>query len=426
MKQRAIIGICLGVLVIGCYLAWRSTPATAPIEPSVVALENEKQIEKVEAAVPVIPADGSEPTAANLPQTQLLRDVLTAIEGVQSTADALEREARLAKAAAEVAVEDIPEVMAFLWNKEHISTHGDELRKRLLQRWAELDPKAAAEWVKNQPQDARQTDAMSRIAGIWSGQNFEEANAWAGALPEGDLRNEAQAHIAYEVATTSPMDAMQLAVAMPPGATRDDLLAHVASMWAAADSAGALAWTKQIEDVELRERLLVSVITAMGNATPAEAAKLALELLPQGRNQEDAVMSLIQVWAQREPETVAQWVASFSVGELQQTGVQNLVKIWADADMQRVGQWLNGLGEGAVRDAGICALIEKILPQDPKIAADWTRSISDVKLRQQEIENLGEVWLTINPAAAREFLEKAPITPEARQRLLQPPAPASA
>ncbi|MBC8096122.1 MAG: hypothetical protein H7Y43_09945 [Akkermansiaceae bacterium] len=326
----------------------------------------------------------------DLPKSQLLRDVITAIEGIHSASDVHKKEERFQKAAASVAAADLPAVIGFLWNKEHLSGTGAELRDRLLQRWAELDPKAASEWVSKQPAGSMQTDAINRIARAWADVDFDEAVAWANQLGDENLKHESLAQIAYREARTNPLAALQLAVEIPAGTALDNLLAHIGPLWAVTDATAALDWAKEIANEVLRESVIASMLSGMGEKSPAKAAELALDLLSAGQKQDDTLVTIIGHWTQDEPEVVAAWVMQFPKGKLQETAIESFVPIWADRDFEHVSKWVNGLPQGLFRDHVIGAFLPKILLTSPQSAAQLVAGMSDPVLRQREMDFLAQ------------------------------------
>lgn len=104
---------------------------------------------------------------------------------------------------------------------------------------------------------------------------------------------------------------------------------RAASEWAATDPESAVAWAHQIADPTLRDSVLAGVAAAWGDADPVAAATLAAKGLPPGRQQADAVIAIVQRWAQTDPQAAAQWVAEFPESTLRATALDNLANLWA-------------------------------------------------------------------------------------------------
>jgi len=223
---------------------------------------------------------------------------------------------------------------------------------------------------------------------------------------------------AYEAGRSAPLEALRLAMDLAPGDERAELISRTTREWAATAPKAAAAWATKIEECNLRERALTGIATAMSESDPKAAALLVNDALPPGRAQEDAVVGIVQRWAQQAPEQAAAWVAEFPAGPLRDAAVDNLVKLWADQDAQQTATWLNGLGAGPERDRALEAYVSKIAPSFPESAARWAQSISDEVLRQRQLEAVGEDWLLSDLPAAQAWIAQAPLTEAAKARLL--------
>jgi hypothetical protein len=200
----------------------------------------------------------------------------------------------------------------------------DDLTLRLVRRWAENDPQSASEWATQISAGAARGDALDQVAIAWTNQELEAAVEWARQLPKMEERQKTLGAIAQEAVRTDPVAALQLAVKLPSDATRDGVILHATSEWATTDASSAVAWAHEIPDETLRGQALAAAATAWGDGDPVAAAKLAATELPPGRLQADTVVSIVQRWAQQDPEQAAAWVRSFPEGELRKTASESL------------------------------------------------------------------------------------------------------
>jgi hypothetical protein len=100
-----------------------------------------------------------------------------------------------------------------------------------------------------------------------------------------------------------------------------------------------------------------------------------LKDLPVGREQQDAVVGIVERWTQIDPAGAAEWVGKFSVGTLRDTAVENLVSLWTDKDPSAVQQWLKGLPRGSFRDTAIGTYVSKVAVTSPNEAARLTQTL---------------------------------------------------
>jgi len=349
------------------------------------------------------------------PTNAFLPDLVAALESLHPESDIVERERALENLVNLMAITDVPAAVGFLNERDFPETTCD-LKLRLLRRWADTDPRAAADYVCQEATGSARLAEIRGVAVVWANQDLAEAVAWLTQLPEEDREN-GLLGVAYEATRTEPIEALRLAVELPAGAVRNDLITHAAGQWATSAPQAAAAWADRIDDGALRERVLASVATAWGESDPVAAATMAVQSLAPGQPRDDALVGIVQRWVQQEPERAAAWVAMFPEGRLRQTALDNVVKLWADQNVEQAGMWLSGLDWGNGRDTAIGAYVTQIAPRYPEVAARWAEDIGDNSMRDQQMETVGEAWMASDATAARAWIALTPLQETTKARL---------
>ncbi len=227
---------------------------------------------------------------------------------------------------------------------------------------------AANAALRREQQDGR--DTLTTVLAKWAGSDIDEALAWANQLPEGEGKHRAKLILGHEAARTDPETALTLARDLPPSSARDELIAHAVAQWAASAPEDAAAWVEQQEAGPSRDTLFAALATVWADSDPSAAARYALDHLPPGRLQDNALVGIVQRWTQQDPVAVAAWVERFPEEPLKAAAMENLVKLWAKQDSQAIGPWLDTLAEGPSRDTALRAyseqqaLIRNTIPSD--------------------------------------------------------------
>jgi hypothetical protein len=203
---------------------------------------------------------------------------------------------------------------------------GREFQMRLLQRWAEGDPSAAAEVVSELSAEDR-SEAYRRVASAWARQNAQGSVAWAKQIPDSESRDTALAAIAQEELAIDPANAITLAGRMASTDTRDELISRAAAVWSENDRESAFTWTQQLSDPSLRDRVLASLTTAWSDRDPIAAAQWAIDSVSPGQWRDDAVIGIVQRWAVKDYDSAFAWVSQFPEGSLRETALANLSRI---------------------------------------------------------------------------------------------------
>lgn len=424
--QRGMLGnslVGLGLALVSA-MAFRHLRPPVPTERgNQTALATREPI----TAGRAVPRDALQPKVPPLPRTDVpppelastpfLRDLTSALKSIEGGQDPEQKQEKLETLATRIPAAELSAVVSFLQEPDRSELQQD-LGLRLIRRWTAADPLAVSDWINQRPAGTVSQDAIKEVATVWANQNLAEAAQWARRLAEGVDRQSGLMNVAYEAARTKPVEAITLAMEMTPDQARDDLITHSAMQWGAADPSGAAKWASQIESEGLRDRILSGIAAGWGETDPAAAASLAVKSIPPGKAQDDAVVGIVQRWAQKEPENAAAWVAQFPEGRLRDTALDNLIRLWADQDFTKVGTWLNGAALGASQDMAIGTFVSKISPSFPETAAHWAEAIEDDAIRVREIERVGEAWMLSDAKSARGWIAEGELPQTTKQRLL--------
>jgi len=214
---------------------------------------------------------------------------------------------------------ELPEALQMLrrLQEEKPTLRGRDLEMRLLQRWAENEPKPAAAWALEAP-DAIRLEAIGRTAGAWAERNLSDAAAWATQLPDGADRQSATLHVAAEAVYNDPRLALNLASTVPADAERDALIARASAAWAAKAPEDAVTWAKAIPDAALREQALSSVAVTWADSNPTAAAGL-LSSLTSSELRSRVAAAIVQRLAVTDAKAVTEWVEQLPAGDLRET-----------------------------------------------------------------------------------------------------------
>jgi hypothetical protein len=417
--------ICVGVLIVAGAIALNiAAPQQGKHgdDDRLTSTAVPPRSEEHAAPAPYPAKPGNEPRTRDLDtlsaEDRILRQYCTStLAAIQRESDQDVREKMVTDLAIWILGQDAAAGLTFLSGQEP-SELIEDLQASLLEEWAAKDaPAAAAAALKLDDQNARQ--ALETVLRTWAEERLDEAIAWVNQMQEGPEKQTARLSLALTASRTDPEAGVALASDLPISPERDEMILHAASQWAAADPAGAIAWAHEIQESSLRDQLLSTIATVLGDRDPIAAANLAIESLPPGKAQEDAVVGIVQRWAQSDPIAAAAWVRGFPEGPLRSAAVENIAKLWADKDARPAGEWLNSLPPGESRNSAIRAYSEQIAPFSPRQAAVWAGTISDPQMRIAQLETIAKIWMESDSAAARAWVSQIPFSQESRSRIFR-------
>ena len=337
------------------------------------------------------------------------------IDLIKSETDPLKREEKIERLLGNLTPAQIPAVLDLL-AEQPTDAMNRHLQILIIRKWAAAYPEQASLWAESIDPAGRQA-ALQAVAVVWCENDPSAAASWVTNLPPGDTRVSMTESLCFELARTNPLWAMHLAVELPEGSRQDDLIAGIAAEWAVKDHNAALTWVNEVSGEALKEKLFSSLAKVVVDADPAQAVELALYLSPETRRN-DALLGIVQRWAQNEPATAAAWVQQSEDFSFRTQAMKELVSLWSHRDPHDMALWLNQIETGPLRDEWLVQFVESITGRDPKAAVLWSETITDPGERDRHLhDNLGS-WLQVDTPAAAAYLAESSIEEEVKLRLL--------
>lgn len=319
-----------------------------------------------------------------------------------------------------IALADYPYALSLL-TEPAFEARGRELRIRLFRIWGETEPRMASAWVGRMSTGPMKSEAASSVAGGFASRDFEAALSYFRALPQGSEREPALLELAATLAKTDPKRALALGVELGSSPDRDRFLQSAANAWASIDGQAASQWASQIPDSELRQAVLGEVLVHWSEVDPASAATSAMTSLEPGRRLNDTLISIVQRWAQNDPEPVADWILAFPAGELRDTASEELVKQWSQKDIGKAGQWIDGIEDLQVKDIAIATMAGQLGLQAPQAAGDWLLRISDPNKLAVELRKFTSEWIATDGPSAKAWISQSTLSEALKVQLMAPP-----
>jgi hypothetical protein len=168
----------------------------------------------------------------------------------------------------------------------------------------------------------------------WARNFPAEALAWVKNAPDGKQRVAVSEIVCPQLAQTNPAAAVALAENCLGSGTNNAaqyLLDNMAQQWAAQDMQAANAWATSKPPGEQRDRLLQRIAVAESKADPYQAAQLIVNQISPGPTQNEAAMSVIYQWAQKDAAAAQAWAESFPAGDFRDRAIKEVRNVSAVA-----------------------------------------------------------------------------------------------
>jgi hypothetical protein len=161
----------------------------------------------------------------------------------------------------------------------------------------------------------------------WARSHPQRAREWLANAPDGVKRDTVAEMVCLQIAETDPAAATTLADSYGAGCT--NVLENIVLQWAGQDIQAASKWAATKPPGTQRDNLLSRIAFVESKTYPENAATLVAELIPPGQIQDEAAISVLYQWAQKDPRAAMKWAQTFSAGALHDRAVNEVQNIIA-------------------------------------------------------------------------------------------------
>lgn len=274
----------------------------------------------------------------------------------------------------------------------------------LLQKWAQLEPKSAAEYAAKL-RDWSRFAGMDTVLRSWVKTNPEEAIAWA--------------------AENNPAQQQTNSL----GGRPED------GNWAVASLIGPLSKNNLQRAIEVaasqpvsraRGRMMDTLIGELISQRGEDGARDAVATLTDESFRAGMASQLATRLASKDPAGAAKWAQALPAGDTRQKALTEVVGRWANQDAVAAGSYLQQLGSAPEFDSARQRYAQETVRKDPDGALTWAAAITDPKQRTSTMEDLVRSWMRRDQPAAQEWVAKSPLLAEDTRAKLLGAAPQNA
>lgn len=244
--------------------------------------------------------------------------------------------------------------------------------------WAERDPSAAANWAASIPNSTMRRTAVVSVAGEAAKQDPEKvfetySPTISGPQSDPDVATDLAITLADICGTIDPAATAKAIMKLAPGPARDEAANVLATVWAASDIKGAIAWTAQLADANMRRQVITHIGTTWGAIEPDSALNWLYSL--PAADASEGIIGAYNSWAATEPATLREWIDSKPAsGQMDQARL-SLADILAPTDIRSSMDLAFGITNGTSRDDAVGRYFHEWRKIDNDTAQDWLKSV---------------------------------------------------
>jgi hypothetical protein len=207
------------------------------------------------------------------------------------------------------------------------STNPDEREivfAHLLATLVRVDPLAAARFAETNDVEGTHDLVLHRVAQLWAARDTAAALDWAATLGNARERDEILTDVFLQLAESDPAEAVRARSRYVTDEKPNAGLEALTQRWAEKDFPAARDWALSRTAGAQRDQLIARLAYIQSQTAPFEAATLAVENVPVGKVQTEAVMAVLHQWALRDLAAAEKWAEGFPEGDLRTRAVNEL------------------------------------------------------------------------------------------------------
>jgi hypothetical protein len=197
--------------------------------------------------------------------------------------------------------------------KEVVEAGGPEINKameELLPLWVVKDPEGALAYADTLPTGPLRDSLLHRMVQLWSERDLNTSLTWIAARSPAE-KESLLLSVCKQAALKNERTAVFMAKDQGLVQANPEFVAELVGQWAKKDQSSALVWARSQADQETRSAFLTQVALSQAGASKyKEAVLLVLKEIPQGQQQDDAMIMIVNQWSQKDVKAATAWVES--------------------------------------------------------------------------------------------------------------------
>lgn len=252
------------------------------------------------------------------------------------------------------------------------------IQQQIVTRWAQSEPRAAFEWLRNAPNTRQSARMMQAAVQVLAQTNFAEAQLLVGSLDEA-RRDQAQVGLLGQWAQQDIEGLKSWLASQTSQRLRHEAIQQVTMHLVTQEPQAAQAWLAELADAEAAMGTAIAVVM-LANTDINRAAEF-IDAIDQPEARANAAQSLIQQWSRFSPNDAASWIEN-QAGDQRPSLYRSLTQAWGSNAPEDALAFAEGLLDGE-RDYALLGVLP-YLPEDQR--QPIVEQIQDGEVRDQAAE----------------------------------------
>jgi hypothetical protein len=269
------------------------------------------------------------------------------------------------------------------------------------------DLKAALAYYESLPRDAYTGDIAAVIAFHFD--SPQEGLGWLLGQPDSAANRRAVADTLGRMQFNRAEDMLSMLGQLPEGPRRLPLYQAAASRWFNDDPAAAARWAAGLRDPDILQAVVLTGMDSW-TANNAAGLGAVLAGVADDPRFKDNLSRFVSVWSQKDPVAASDWIAQNPNLKLPDYSVRRTFETLAEHAPAVLVEKLSALPAGGVHQQALGGALTALVKTSPQAAADLFTAQAGVKERRQLIGRVTAGWAAYDPDAAIAWTGTQPVS----------------
>lgn len=301
--------------------------------------------------------------------------------------------------------DEVPSVVALIQRLD--SDHLGSITEALFARWAEFDPRAAADTAEEMQS---KYSAREGVMVTWAAADLVAALQYMETHPNG-LKESSM--IWATIGGLVAKDPEHTLALVGESITNEDVSTNITKIvmqaWGEADPDAALAWASNLEDELLHRSCSKAIVSRLAGHDPSKAFQLSLESLHPANRVGSARWTLMQ-WMGQDAEAASkaylEMPAEFFRDEQMRRSAVHFAGSLAKRDVDQALALAEQIPDEQSKRQWLYGAAWEIATDDPAKAASVAEALPPSGSRKRALEYIGKQWLSVDAEAATQWIDE--------------------
>lgn len=286
----------------------------------------------------------------------------------------------------------------------------EQYLKGVVSAWAAEDPDAAIAYLETRS-FATRCNLVPHAIAVWAENDPAAAERWTLAQPNGEVRDRSVESLYRSWAIDDPATAADRSLALVDGSARYRALVGVVQEWSANDLAAVEAWTRRLDDPNLKDFATMALADEMAARSPEDAMRFAGSHLAADASANPDIVAVVASKAGFEsPQETFDWLQTLPPSSQAASSLAGVATYLAEADPDFAEAGFAELPP-ELKELAAAPVASVLGSRDPQGGIRWLDSLAEGDLKHFAASAFASGWAERDPAAADAWANSLPAGP---------------